>query len=162
MKIDQNASNRLSWKVKKIWYYSSACQEVICDKKIGGALCAPPMWGRVKADKNIGPQDVRFRQISLYHIRNNAHLFQPSTPSEKVIPLIIRYIVCLSHDIHTQHEGINQLVLLKQTPRIERNRSCNDPKRKLLFPLMLRIIKQKLLSWICDEINTVTSIFRSA
>ena len=42
MKSGQDATNRLSWKVRKIPYISDAYQEFICDTKIVGPKSASP------------------------------------------------------------------------------------------------------------------------
>lgn len=45
-----------------------------------------------------------------------SHLLHSRSSSEEQVPLGIRDGPSLSHDVSTQHEGKDQLVLLKETP----------------------------------------------
>ena len=46
----------------------------------------------------------------------HSYLFNSSSSSEEEVPLRVCNLFSLPHDVHTQHEGEHQLVLLKQTP----------------------------------------------
>lgn len=54
---------------------------------------------------------------SIYTVLADAHLLHSRGPPEEEVPLCIRDLASLSHDLSTQHEGEDQFVLLKQPPR---------------------------------------------